>query len=162
MTDATPNTTDRATRHDVVSVHEAAAILGITEDSVRARLRRGSLPGAKEGSTWVVHLDRDAEHDTSRDTTRSATRHDTTSRDAIEPLAEAIRDLTQRNEELSAAAAMWQTRAAHLEQQLLQLTAGEPEPKPVQESAPAAPGSPQANESPEGGIRSWWRRFWGI
>ncbi len=40
------------------------------------------------------------------------------------PLTTLIDDLTRRNADKSAAAAMWQTRAAHLENQLKQLSAG--------------------------------------
>jgi hypothetical protein len=77
-TDTTRDTTDRATRHDVVSVIEAAIALGITPDAVRARLRRGSLAGEKQGMTWMVHLDdarRVTRHDTPRDATRQRDRH---------------------------------------------------------------------------------------
>lgn len=41
----------------------------------------------------------------------------------LAPLAELVREQTRQIAELSAAAAMWQTRALHLEEQLKQLTA---------------------------------------
>lgn len=40
-----------------VTVGEAAAILGVSVDAVRARLRRGTLDGEKVGATWYVSLD---------------------------------------------------------------------------------------------------------
>jgi excisionase family DNA binding protein len=59
--------------------------------------------------------------------------------------AEQIDDFARRNADLAAAAAMWQTRAAHLENELKQLTAG----------------TPETSESRETGIRAWWRRLLG-
>jgi hypothetical protein len=77
-TDTTHGTTGNATQHRVVSVTEAAIALGITPDAVRARLRRGSLAGEKQGTTWLVHLDdarRVTRHDTPRDVTRQRDSH---------------------------------------------------------------------------------------
>jgi len=112
MNDTTGNTTrdttDRATRHDGVTVNEAAVALGITPDSVRARLRRGSLAGEKIGPVWYVFLNQDLSrkgfHDshqvpspsaTERDEDR-ATRHDTP-RDATRQRDTTTRD-TDRDE----------------------------------------------------------------
>ncbi len=61
----------------------------------------------------------------------------------VAPLASLIDDLTRRNADLAATAAMWQTRAAHLEDQLKQLSAGEIVP----DTASEPPGSPEMNES---------------
>lgn len=41
---------------DRVTVAEAAAILGVSEDVVRKRLQRGTLAGEKQGRTWLVTL----------------------------------------------------------------------------------------------------------
>ena len=75
----------------------------------------------------------------------------------LAPLTDLIDDLTRRNADLAAAAAMWQTRAAHLENELKQLTAGDsaktvPEP----ESAVVATESPRTNEAPQAGIWYGW------
>jgi excisionase family DNA binding protein len=63
-----------------VSVAEAARRLGITDDAVRARIRRGALRGEKVGAVWQVRLPTGAtpDHEPARhDTTdRRATRHD--------------------------------------------------------------------------------------
>ena len=45
---------------DGVTVAEAAAILGVSEDVVRKRLQRGTLAGEKQGRTWLVTLRQDA------------------------------------------------------------------------------------------------------
>ena len=70
MSDRTPDRGDRTP----VDVAEAARRLGITPDAVRARIRRGSLEGQKEGGTWRVMVPRD----TGQDTDRIPTGHDTT------------------------------------------------------------------------------------
>jgi len=168
--------TDRpdVTRQDAtVGVVEAAHLLGTTTDAVRARLRRGTLQGHKVDGEWHVVVpaptvgQQDAtehQHNATvdrQDTQRSGARTPTVD---LAPLTDLIDDLTRRNADLSAAAAMWQTRAAHLENELKQLTAGttdldtEPEPNTVdtegpqllQESAPA-----------QTGVLAWWKRFWG-
>ena len=40
----------------LVSVTEAAELLGITPQGVNKKLNSGSLPGAKIGNTWVIPL----------------------------------------------------------------------------------------------------------
>ena len=165
MNDATGNTTrdttDRATRHDIVSVTEAADVLGITPDSVRARLRRGSLAGEKQGTTWRVHLDdgrRATRHDTPRDATRQ---RDATSRDVdLEPLAAVIRDQNHRIEELAAAAAFWQVRAQQAEDQLRQLEPGPIDPQTTPANATMATESPRGDDPVPLGVRAWWKRLW--
>ena len=57
---------------DRVTVAEAAAILGVSVDAVRARLRRGTLAGEKQGRTWLVTLQQDTDRTpTGRDRTCS-------------------------------------------------------------------------------------------
>jgi len=65
---------DRTRHPDPVDVATAAALLGITSDAVRARIRRGSLTAEKRAGRWFVFL---PERDTKRDTAR----HDATERD---------------------------------------------------------------------------------
>jgi hypothetical protein len=56
----TSHGTQRGT-HRGVTVHEAAAALGLTPEAVRARLRRGTLNGYKaDDDTWRVRLPDDA------------------------------------------------------------------------------------------------------
>ncbi len=162
------------THHDSVPVHDAARLLGISENAVRARLRRGSLNGVKHGTSWYVslhHMDVPTEHHTSqRDTPsdddkpsdgthqpRTATPHDVPDDARGVALVELVADLSQRNAELAAAAAMWQTRAAHLEDRLKQLTAG----VTPSETVPEPPGSPETNDTGPRGLLDrllrWWR-----
>ena len=82
----------------------------------------------------------------------------------LAPLTTLIDDLTQRNADLLAAAAMWQTRAAHLENQLKQLSAGttdsdiEPEPNTVDAEGPQLL---QESDPAPTGVLAWWKRLWG-
>jgi len=177
MNDATGNTTrdttDRATRHDIVSVTEAADVLGITPDSVRARLRRGSLAGEKQGTTWMVHLDpssardedgrRATRHDTPRDATRQ---RDTTARDRptidLSPLVNLVERQTAEIQRLTEASTLWQERARTLEQRLLAIEAGAvPVDRDREEAAPEAVESLQASDPGPTGVLAWWRRLWG-
>ena len=162
MNDATGNTTrdttDRATRHDVVSVIEAAAVLSITPDSVRARLRRGSLAGEKQGTTWMVHLGpsspraeegrRATRHDTPRDVTRQR------DNDRDELLEELRADKTFLQEQLDRA--LRQLESERQRSDVLQAlgtstTSGTP---------PDSPESPHERESAPTGLVAWWKRLW--
>ncbi len=60
------------------------------------------------------------------------------------------------HDDLAAAAAMWQTRAAHLEDQLKQLAPGEIVP----ETTPEPPESTEMSGSVLQGLRTWLRRLW--
>lgn len=53
---------------------EAAERLGISEDAVRKRLRRGTLAGGKDGKEWYVFLRANETRDMARDETRDMAR----------------------------------------------------------------------------------------
>lgn len=183
-TDRTPTVTRQDDQHDTdrpdvtrqdatVVVVEAAHLLGTTTDAVRARLRRGTLQGHKVDGEWQVIMpeptvgqqdvtehQQDATAD-QQDARQSGDRIPTVD---LAPLTTLIDDLTRRNADLAAAAAMWQTRAAHLENQLLQLTAGttdsdtEPEPNTVDAEGPQLL---QESDPVPTGLLAWWKRLWG-
>jgi hypothetical protein len=79
-----PTMDDNDARHDTtgmshdttptVDTATAARRLGITEDAVRARIRRGTLAGEKIGAVWHIHLP------TGATTDHEPARHDTTDR----------------------------------------------------------------------------------
>lgn len=107
----------------------------------------------------------DAQQDGRQDTDRpDATRRDRMPTVDLAPLTDLIDDLTRRNADLAAAAAMWQTRAAHLENQLLQLTASttdsdtEPEPNTVDTEGPQLL---QESDPARREFWAWWKRLWG-
>jgi hypothetical protein len=146
-TDPTPRQVGATdTTQVMLPVATAAAALGITSDAVRARIRRGKMHGEKRGGAWFVSIPeterpdsdttepdeipkrRDSESDTAESVTTQGTTDATDTTTVNVALVELVDDLTRRNADLSAAAAMWQTRAAHLEDQLKQLTAGGRDP----------------------------------
>jgi hypothetical protein len=153
------------TRQDAtVGVVEAAHLLGTTTDAVRARLRRGTLQGHKVNGEWQVIIpahpvgQQDAterQQDATVDRQDAQQSGDRTPTIDLAPLADVIDDLTRRNADLAATAAMWQTRAAHLEDQLKQLTAGETPPG----TAPEPPGSTETNETGPRGVLDRVRRW---
>ena len=51
---------------------EAAERLGVSEDAVRKRLRRGTLAGGKDGKEWYVLLHVNKTRDETQDETRDA------------------------------------------------------------------------------------------
>jgi len=163
--DTTHDTTDRATRHDGVTVNEAAVALGITPDSVRARLRRGSLGGEKIGPVWYVFLNQvpepsategDDDRATRHDTPHDATRHDTTARDTDreELLEELRRDKTFLQEQLDRA--LRQLEAERQRADVLQALGTGTTP----DTSPEAVESPQTNETEPHGFWDRVRRFW--
>jgi excisionase family DNA binding protein len=93
----------------MVTIPEAAKILGVTEDTVRRRLRRGELQGERverpQGYTWIVHLDQDqvdpdySECDNQEDTHHSSELEDFL-RDQIKIKDEQIGMLLQELREL--------------------------------------------------------------
>lgn len=144
MGDAPHNTTDDVSRDTTVDVTTAAQILGISEEAVRARIRRGKLRAEKVGALWRIHLDRgtpaeiptrdsidttpdEVSRDTTQQTSSDQTRRDVAQHNTapvdLAPLAEVIEAQTKQISELSAAVGMWQARAHHLEAQVKQLTA---------------------------------------
>ena len=164
-----------------MSIREAAARVGVTEKTVRRWIKSGRLHALKLGGQYritVADLERamdmpdvssirpasthnmDTGHDSPRvdmseglDTGQGEGRHASEAVD-LAPLTGLIDDLTRRNADLAATAAMWQTRAAHLENELLQLTAGSVD------MGTNAPGSPESGDQPATGIRAWVRRLW--
>jgi hypothetical protein len=167
MGDRTP-TVDRQDggSHDRQSVTVAAAAdrLGVTPDAVRGRLHRGTLLGEKVGMEWRVFLPQtggatvDRQSPTAGRQGATGVRQDTDRPDAL-ALVALVADLARRNEELAAAAGMWQTRAAHLEMQLTQLTAGHDGDGDAPDASPAAPGGTETTEPGSDAPTPWWR-FW--
>jgi predicted ArsR family transcriptional regulator len=150
--DTTRDTTDRATRHDAVSVNEAAIALGITPDSVRARLRRGSLAGEKRGTVWTVHLD-DARRVTRHDTPRDVTRQRDSDRDEL--LAELRSDKHFLQEQLDRA--LRQLEDERQRSDVLQaLGAGT-----ASDTGTNAVGASPADDRDRSGVLAWARRMLG-
>ncbi len=163
VVDGNQPATDQPITPPLLTLDEAAAELGITVNAVRQRIKRGTLSGIKTEAGWLVDMvATNQESGTDRPTTRP-TNHTSAATDHqptidLAPLTELIDDLTRRNADLAAAAALWQTRAAHLENELKQLTAGTSEPEATSET----PESPQTSEPMLTGVVAWLRRLWRV
>lgn len=46
----------------VVTVPEAAARLGVSQQAIRARIARGSLPATKHGRIWLINEEHLSDH----------------------------------------------------------------------------------------------------
>jgi hypothetical protein len=148
------------TRQDAtVTVIDAARILGVSTDAVRARLRRGTLEGEKIEGEWHVRLPHRQDADrtsaeptgTQQDSDRTPTVVDLT------PLTELIERQAKELADLREAGTFLTIRNRHLEDRLKQLTAGETPPTTSSE----APESSQANETGPRGVWDRLRRWLG-
>ena len=83
---------------DLLPMREAAAVLGVTQDAIRARIRRGTIEARKESGRWMVAVPADVQ-DAARDTT--ATDVDAVARiAALEADAAALRSQVAGQREL--------------------------------------------------------------
>ena len=185
--DATGTTTGHRQDTDRLglSVGEAAAILGVTPDAIRARLHRGTLAGEKQAGTWRVWLPDDVPDQPDRqDTDRTDpvgqqdTRQDATGprQDAPTGEAEALRahvahlagevdylrgELAARSRELASE----RERADVLQQLALQripaLAGGDDPPQPPAQAAPEGRHAPIRATTAQD-ARPWWRRILGL
>ena len=151
-------------------VSDAAAELGISAEAVRSRIKRGTLPSVKEGSTVYVLLPVDQ---TRPDADQTTTEHDQTrdrSRSDVDALISAAKDETidALREQLQA------ERQAHAEARRLLMAALEKIPPAIE--APSlgydAPRAPETASEDAGGVegaeeaqasrgRPWWARWFG-
>lgn len=161
---ASDQATGQAATHTIA---DAARLLGVSENAVRKRIRRGTLPAYKEGDRWLVAIPTtpattglvgdypSATTDLAADQAAPATGQATDLAAAITPLAALIERLTAENRELAEAATVWQVRARHLEEQMKQLTAGQDAPQ----ASPAVHHATKATDATPDASVPWWK-FW--
>jgi DNA-directed RNA polymerase specialized sigma24 family protein len=145
--------------HTGIPVYDAAHLLGISENAVRARLRRGTLVGVKHDTSWYVLLrDTDvptvtpsAKSDVPPDAPQHVPSHPAVHEQLIEELR---RDKTFLQEQLDRA--LRQLEAERQRADVLQaLGAGT-----SSETSPEAPGCPETSESSSSGIWTWVKQLW--
>jgi hypothetical protein len=161
---------DGTPSYQSVPVPEAAKILGISPEAVRARIQRGTLLKEK-GSDGTVYVRLDADQmrsygDRTGDATGGQSSDQTQLVDSLEEQISFLRaELVTRNEELR--------RRDHI---IAALTERIPELEPPRETSSGATRAPQAAsegtgkggddvpEEPKEGSqrRSWWREFLGM
>jgi hypothetical protein len=136
---------DRTPYRRRATVADAAEILGISAEAVRARIRRGSLPVEREGGTVYVLLEEGDQTGTYGDQTPDRTDL------LIAELQDRIRSLEEANREN-------RRIIAALTQRIPAIEAPEGD-----EVAPQTPAEPPEGGEPRPATegRSWWRRMFG-
>ncbi|MDP8899926.1 MAG: hypothetical protein M3N33_02020 [Actinomycetota bacterium] len=152
-----------------LTVSDAALELGLSAEAVRSRVKRGTLPSVKEGSTVYVLLPPDRTRPYHDQTT---TEHDRTS---ARSRSDADALISAKDETIAALREQLEAeRQAHAEARRLLMAALERIP-PAIEAPREAPGGPQTaagasdrseprpatGGAQEGSERPWWRRLFG-
>ena len=174
MRPANDQTTTDQTTDQRLSVSEAAALLGLSEDAVRSRLKRGTLrkDKAKDGTVLVVlgegqPTDRPTNNNDQPTTDQTGTRG-AAQEDLVESLLDQVAYMREQlAQEREANRENRRLLAAALERIPPQLEAPE-EPSPERRESSTTPTeepySTHAPPPPQDPVErpSWWRRFFGF
>jgi len=147
--------------HDRLTVGQAAAALGITEGAVRSRIKRGTLPTAKEGGRVFVLLGGGTSQ--ANQATNISVPADQS--ELIEALRDQIEDLRRERDE-------WREQARvadrllsgaleRIPPQLEAPSVARESPQTVEEEPERAESHSATVEAQEGVRRPWWRRVFG-
>ncbi len=128
-----------------MSLKDAAEVLGISEDGVRKRVKRGSIPHNRdEDGKLYVYLDASkTEADASGDASADA------------PVWELVDQLRSENEYLREES----RRKDHIIAGLVERVPAIEAPSEARESPETVGAATERGEVPEEGKRPWWR-FW--
>ncbi len=138
---------------DRVTVAEAAERLGVTQDAVRQRIRRGTIDHEKDETGRVyVYL---TPTDTARDNVRDGA-HDTDRDDLVGELRDRIRYLEEESRRKDAILLTMAQRIPELEP----AKEGPPEPRESPVNASEERGGGEDHRGQEKPV-SWWRRLFG-
>ena len=148
------------------TVNEAAEVLGISAEAIRARINRGTLHKEKDtDGTVYVRMNSDHTHTNGRTNGDATTDHTVPESKAYELMQEQVDYLRRQLE-------VWQEEARRKDHIIAALTERIPELEPAsepREQREAAPEDAQrvetpapateAQESAEESRRPWWRRW---
>jgi hypothetical protein len=153
-----------------LTVPEAAAVLGVTVDAVRGRIRRGTLDSERESGTVYVFLD-----ETGGDRRRPVHDQSELVEELRDQLAFLRAELEARNEELRRREEEHREEARRKDHIIMSLTQRVPEiesprdephvPETVSEHPGGTPVPPERETSVQRSPdrrASWWRRFFGF
>jgi hypothetical protein len=152
---------DRTQSERRLTVNQAAEVLGISSEAVRARVRRDQLRSEKVGSTIYVYLPTEFVHDqTDSDSDQTQSEHDQTEDQAallllVEVLRQELGEAHRSNSELR------RLLAASLERIPPQLEPGEAPSEPRESPVTALEDRGDGEVPPEHEKRSWWQRWFG-
>lgn len=173
-TTATGEQQDATGPTDRLSVAEAAVRLGVSHDAIRARLRRGTLTGEKQGDEWIVLLAADqpqVEENEGQDADTPRQETDRPPDILIDQLREENAYLRDQLDQALRTAERERERADVLMREALQrLEALAPGPVAQQDTRQDATGSPEsARKESQGSIHGdegnaspagLWARLW--
>jgi hypothetical protein len=155
---------------DSVSVAEAARRLGVSQDAIYKRIKRGTIPWEKgaDDKTYVWIEEQEASVDSPKSSTDR--RYASSTEQSTDPLLDALKDrirfLEAELEDRKDEARRKDSIIMALTQRVPELE-GPSEPRAARERATeepsgsmAVPESREPSESPE--RHSWWRRFFGL
>ena len=150
--------------HERLTVAQAAVRLGITEGAVRSRIKRGTLPTAREGSTVFVVLG----GGTSQANQPPNTDVPSDQSELIDSLQDQVRYLREQldaeREARTEERRRHDTVVAQLTSKIPAIEAPQepPEaPETVEEAPERAEPRPATGGAQEGARRPWWRRVFG-
>jgi hypothetical protein len=150
--------------HERLTVAQAAASLGITEGAVRSRIKRGTLPTAKEGGTVFVLLGSgmsQANQPPNTDVPSDQSELIASLQDQVRYLRE---QLDAEREARTEERRRHDTVVAQLTSKIPAIEAPQ-EPteaaERVEEEPDRAEPRPGTSEAHEGAQRPWWRRWFG-
>jgi hypothetical protein len=150
--------------HERLTVAQAAASLGITEGAVRSRIKRGTLPTAKEGGTVFVLLG----GGTSQANQPPKTGVPGDQSELIASLQDQVRYLREQldaeREARTEERRRHDTVVAQLTSKIPAIEAPQEPPEAtetVEEEPERAEPRPGTTEAQEGVQRPWWRRVFG-
>jgi len=138
-------------------VAEAAEVLGISDDAVRSRIKRGTLPTVRESGRVFVVLGA-----TDRPSAQAQPTHPPGEDRLYQEMQARIRYLESQVEEEREARRRADTLLARLMDRLPELEAPQEVRESPQTASDAGPDT-QAPPEPETPAerRPWWRRMWG-
>src|SRR4051812_12532269 len=157
--DRTPYNTDRTQADRKLTVAQAADILDISSEAVRARVRRNQLGSKKIGGTLYVYLPDEVVHDqTESDTDHTPHEHKRTEEQTllVEVLRQQLEEANRANSELRRllAAALERVPAIEAPEE----PPDERDPPETATVAPSGSTGPVGEQGDTGQPRaSWWR-----
>lgn len=135
--------TDRPT--DRLTLDEAAAVLGISREAVRLRIRRGTLAGERVGGIWSVTLDGRSPTDHTTDRPGRGRRRGSSTRDEL------VDHLEAENAWLRARVEFYERQVEHQAGEIAELRRGLPPPS-VGGPPPTTPPATMPRTAPETAI----------
>lgn len=151
-----------------VTIRDAAARLGVSADTIRRRLRAGTLTGERvstpQGHRWVVALPVTLEPPPVADPGKPISVRDSAGADALEvaALRERVAGLERLGAELATDRDAWRERAAQDADAARELRILLGRAQELTRALPAgdvAPTDDQGTASTP--VAPWWRRLWG-